>query len=283
LNSRNTFYTINLTLVFILTVAIVRTFILPENLTIPKTTSAGTTSVPDPSQGPSNLQNNSPSDNYSNIIESPLFNSQNSGDSTSQQIVTATAINPPDLKLTGTVAGPPSIARAIIDDLTTHQTHICKTGETIAQATIVSIEKNQVILSIGGKKFTLHQSSGESRTPAQRSSKRIEKKRTTQISLQPSPPRHRAELFDEIMKTATFEPHIINDQSQGLKIKGLESTLITGFLGLQNGDIIQTVNGQKFTNKQKAFQVLKKARTQSHIEIQLIRDNQPKTLTFPLR
>ena len=92
-----------------------------------------------------------------------------------------------------------------------------------------------------------------------------------------------AMLFDEIMKTAIFEPYIVNDQSEGLKIDGLENTLITGFLGLQNGDIIQTVNGQKFSNKQKAFQVLKKARTQSHIDIQLMRDNQPKTLTFPLR
>jgi len=54
-------------------------------------------------------------------------------------------------------------------------------------------------------------------------------------------------------------------------------------LGLQNGDIVQMVNGQSLTNKQKAFQVLQKARSQPRLQIQLLRDGKAKELSFDLQ
>ncbi len=53
-------------------------------------------------------------------------------------------------------------------------------------------------------------------------------------------------------------------------------------IGLRNGDVVQSVNGQQLTSKQKAFQVLMKAKTQSKIDIQLLRDGQSRNLSFDL-
>jgi type II secretory pathway component PulC len=57
---------------------------------------------------------------------------------------------------------------------------------------------------------------------------------------------------------------------------------LANLFGLRNGDIVQTVNGQNLNSKQKAFQVLKKARTQSNISLQLLRDGKAKELSFDL-
>jgi len=54
-------------------------------------------------------------------------------------------------------------------------------------------------------------------------------------------------------------------------------------LGLKNGDIIRTVNGHRLTSKQKAYQIFKKARSQAAMNIELLRDNETKTLSFSLR
>jgi type II secretory pathway component PulC len=73
-----------------------------------------------------------------------------------------------------------------------------------------------------------------------------------------------------------------NHRTEGLKISGLEKIPMAERFGLQNGDVVQSINGQQLTSKQKAFQVLMKARTQSKVDIQLLRDGQRKGLSFDL-
>ena len=67
-------------------------------------------------------------------------------------------------------------------------------------------------------------------------------------------------------------PYIINGQQEGLCITGLDNLSMAGCFGFENGDVIQTINGQLLTNKQKAFQALKKARSQSSLNVQLLRN-----------
>ena len=86
----------------------------------------------------------------------------------------------------------------------------------------------------------------------------------------------------DIFRKATIEPYVKNDQTEGLKITGLENIPMAEMFGFKNGDIVQSVNGQQLTSKQKAFQVLMKAKTQSSIDIRLLRDGQSKNLSFKL-
>jgi len=94
-----------------------------------------------------------------------------------------------------------------------------------------------------------------------------------------------AKLRDiEIMLTkAVIEPYAVDGQVEGLKITGLENMRGAEDLGLKNGDIIRTVNGHRLTGKQKAYQIFKKARSQAAMDIELLRDNETKTLSFSLR
>jgi type II secretory pathway component PulC len=67
-----------------------------------------------------------------------------------------------------------------------------------------------------------------------------------------------------------------------LRITGLDQIPLAEAFGLKNGDIVQAVNGQQLTSKQKAFQILQKAKTQSKVNIRILRDGKSKDLSFNL-
>jgi hypothetical protein len=88
------------------------------------------------------------------------------------------------------------------------------------------------------------------------------------------------EAFLENMKVALY---IVNGKKEGLCITGLDDLNMAGNFGFENGDVIQTINGQMVTNKKKAFQVLKKARSQSSLNFQLLRNKQKMALSFEIK
>ncbi len=57
---------------------------------------------------------------------------------------------------------------------------------------------------------------------------------------------------------------------------------MAGYFGFRNDDVIQTLNGQMLNDKQKAFQVLKKARSQSSLNVQLLRNQHKLDLSFEI-
>ena len=194
------------------------------------------------------------------------------------------------IALLGTLAGSPTLSRAIIKDLKTSSVGLYKIGDTIATATIESIEKECVVLSDHGSRKTLCLGIETKNTGPQvgRFSAGLPKNRdipenqpasasSPAAANQPSNPDIKSILADVVI-----EPHRVNDEVEGLKISGLDNVPEAKSLGLQDGDIIQVVNGQSVTSKQQAFQILKKARSQDSVNIELMRDNKVKTLFFPL-
>jgi type II secretory pathway component PulC len=82
---------------------------------------------------------------------------------------------------------------------------------------------------------------------------------------------------------AVIVPYVVKGQVEGLKITGLEGISSARDLGLKNGDIVCAVNGQRLTSKQKAFQIFKKARSQTAIDIELLRNGKSERLSLTLR
>jgi type II secretion system protein C len=189
------------------------------------------------------------------------------------------------LKLIGTIAGGPATSRAVIQDTKTKSTRLHKIGDVVASATIEAIQTDAVVLQHQGRKKTLSLSTGTATTtagerPLAQAPTRAPRDRSDQQDARaPSP---KLGYVEDIFRKATVEPYTKNGRTTGLKITGLENTPLAGMFGLRNGDVVQTVNGQDLTSKQKAFQVLQKARTQSKIQIQLLRNDQVKELAFDL-
>ena len=87
---------------------------------------------------------------------------------------------------------------------------------------------------------------------------------------------------EAVLNNAAIEPYSVDGRVEGLQITGLENINLARDFGLKNKDVIRSVNGHRLTSKQKAFQVFKKAKSQPTMDIELLRDDDTKKLSFSL-
>jgi type II secretion system protein C len=195
------------------------------------------------------------------------------------------------LALVGTVCGSPEVSRAIIKDVRSDILNLYRVGQAIGDACVESIEKNAVVLLHNGQRKTLTftaTSGGDKGAVQVPSTEAVEqpgeaiepdltdKEGSTLISAGSG-------QMESTLEKAVIEPYVVKGQVEGLKITGLEGIIAARDLGLKNGDIICAVNGQRLTSKQKAYQIFKKARSQTAIDIELLRNGKFEKLSFTLR
>ena len=234
-----------------------------------------------------------PVEDYSVIVEQDIFGSSLR---TNKSLLGDNGVSPAlsaeeelGIALLGTVAGSPEISRAIIKDLETNELSLYKIGDTVATAHIESIEKDVVVLLHQGQRKILALGTRESKRQDIDSTQGALSRNAAQAVETNPPAKSQSTVGDklsdiEIMLTkAVIEPYAIDDQVEGLRITGLENIRGAEEIGLKNGDIIRAVNGHRLTSKQKAYQIFKKARSQEAMNIELLRDNETKTLSFSLR
>jgi len=195
------------------------------------------------------------------------------------------------LDLCGTIAGSPRIAQAVIRDREKKTADIYRIDDEVAGARIVRIERNRVVLQRENQTYVLtgkssYDTAEESNRPAgsggdpRKTAGPVE---TASVPEDIEPEKNsQAQAFENILNVAKIEPFIENGQVKGLRIDGVEQEPMAQFLGLKNGDVITTINGQLLTDKQKAFQVYKKVRSQPQLDMELLRDKKTKQISLAL-
>ncbi|MEN6338048.1 MAG: type II secretion system protein N [Phycisphaerales bacterium] len=237
-----------------------------------------------PDAGPPQTDAAAPAD-YEGILQSNLFAGADSAtDSRRSQVLDSMpSAEELGLRLVGVIAGGPAISRANIQDVKAKTTGVYRIGDTVASATIEAIQHDAVVLRHEGRQLILRLRTGTAGAepqPAAPADPQNEKApaQDKQATLPPV----KADYVAEVFRKATIEPYVKNDKTEGLRITGLDKIPIAEMFGLRDGDVIRSVNGQQLTSKQKAFQVLMKARTQSKVDIELLRNGKSKDLSFGL-
>lgn len=206
------------------------------------------------------------------------------------------------LELIGTVSGSRALSRAIIKNTKTNGLHLYRLGQKVAGALIKSIEENVVILLHNGqsKMLILKSSVGigaADSTPAHSPKPRKGPAEDTNKVPAPelvAPTKQVPEqtsvkiptsfsCVEDMLKKAVIKVYVVNGQTEGLKITGLEKLASAKALGLKSGDIIRQVNGQRLTGMRKAFQVFQKAKSRPTLTLELSRGGETKKLSFTLQ
>ena len=238
-------------------------------------------------------------DNPDIIIKRNIFGS--SGLSSAKQNpeqdtkVNSISVLKAQLRLLATVAGDEEVACAVIENVKTKIQDLYRIGDIIEGTRIERIDRNKIVLVNEGQREVLHLYVTDG------NSGRIEKSAEPVIAQKPdaaeavnviSPTEReinkkaflaRVGGMEAIIKTVQIAPYVEDGKEKGVRITGLEGLSMARFVGFENGDIIQNINGSTVTNRRKAFQILRKARSQSSISIQLLRGQQEKKLSFGIK
>ncbi len=205
------------------------------------------------------------------------------------------------LNLVGTIIGADDQHYAIIEDLKQRGVQaLYQVGDAIQHALLIEIRSDCAVLEKNGTYETLcfPQKGKEAKAPEPR-------RRTAALLTSPqSAPaeeqdsiaridnatwrvsREFMEQFTNIgtlSKMARVQPYIVQGRPQGFLLTRLRRNGILPKIGLQNGDVLQKVNGLSITSPEdalKAYQQLQQAGT---VRLEILRRNSPTTLTYEIR
>jgi type II secretion system protein C len=244
-------------------------------------------------------KDSSPADNPDIIIERNIFGSsgwnstgQNPKQETEEDSI---SVIKAQLRLLATVAGDEDVACAVIENVKTKVQDLYRTGDVIEGTQIESIDRNKIVLLSNGRREILNLYVAGSTTDrietvaepvaAQKedASDVVNIISSTEREINKRAFLARVGGMEAILKKVKVAPFIEGGEEKGVRITGLEDLSMARYVGFENGDIIQNINGSTVTNRRKAFQILRKARSQSSIKIQLLRNQQEKQLLFGIK
>lgn len=205
--------------------------------------------------------------------------------------------SPLKARLIGTITGPRESSLALVEDETTHAAEFYKVGETfMTQATVLAIERNRIVISRAGNQEILAIYEEEI-SPLTSTSSSLPPP-TLPAGAGPVEVRKVAEnsfevnrlAFEEVTKNlgtimtqARIVPHFIEGKIAGYKIFAIKPDSIYTDLGMQNGDVLQKVNGVDIESPEKALQILSQLKTETDFQIDVVRGGKPMTFSYRLR
>ena len=197
-------------------------------------------------------------------------------------------------RLLGTVASDKGASYAVLEDRATKTQDLYRVGDSIGEARIDRIEQNRVVvLNMGVRQVLDLVMTGSSSRPGKAVRKKTppaEKARPEnmlrvvangerQINTRASAS-NVGQVARSFLSKMKLSPQTASGKAGGLRVSGLGDSTMAQLVGLRDGDVIQSINGHSVPNRRKATQVLKKARQLGSARLQLLRNQEQKSLAF---
>ncbi|ETX07654.1 MAG: hypothetical protein ETSY2_09990 [Candidatus Entotheonella gemina] len=209
---------------------------------------------------------------------------------------------PLQLKLTGTATSDDGRNYAFIEDAATrgHQ-QLYQVGDVIQNRIIIEIRDDCVILEQNGKYeqlcFPNHQDSatitpGRQRVSRTQSETAEEDEESNEdvVQIDDATWRIRRQLMQEqfanlggLSQQARVMPHIEHGETRGFRFTNLKANSLLQKIGLQQGDVLQKVNGITITSMQDAMQAYAQLQQAGTVRLEILRRNRASTLTYEIR
>ena len=87
----------------------------------------------------------------------------------------------------------------------------------------------------------------------------------------------------ELMRTARIIPHEENGRVVGVKMYGIRRNSLLGRLGVQNGDMLRTINGYDMSSPDSALEAYARLRSADHLTLSVVRRGQPITVDYNIQ
>ena len=85
------------------------------------------------------------------------------------------------------------------------------------------------------------------------------------------------------MSIARIVPSFKNGKPNGFKLFSIKPGSIYSKIGMQNGDVIQRINGYEMNSPDKALEIYQKLKDASSINIDMLRRGQSRSVSYNIR
>jgi len=191
---------------------------------------------------------------------------------------------PPGLVLVGTAEG---AGYAVFMDTATGKQKAFRVGESVfGGAAVNSVSTKKAVLVSGGRKFTYSVPATLPALPAasagqgaQVASKRGEDRWVVD---------QRAvsgvfDNMDKVLTDARFTPYIADGKLTGFRVNEVKPQGVFGLIGLEDGDVVLSINEYGLDSPGKVAQVLGGLKGESEVKVDLLRGGKPRTLRYQIR
>lgn len=186
-----------------------------------------------------------------------------------------------NLKLLGTILG--NTPLAFIFDPAVSRSGLYRVGDVISQVKIVSIESGKVMLEKDGVWRELLLSAG-SQDPVRPGKGIVKDESGALVISKADMMRQMLQAKDLLSKIKILPLPSQNAANRlaGFRIDNVPAGSIIEEAGIRNGDVICSIQGRQLGSLQDAWSMFNRVQDESRVEIVLLRDDKPVTLTYQI-
>jgi general secretion pathway protein C len=197
-----------------------------------------------------------------------------------------------NLKLWGTVTGSDEQAYAVIEDTKKREQNLYRIGDSIQNAIVKIIRRAKVVLQVDGRDEVLAmeeiQQGGSSRRSSVRSVSQSRSSssgpaRTQRVSMRRSMINDAINDVSRLMTEVKIQPHMEDGRPDGLAITNIKPNSIFRRMGLRNGDILKTVEGQEIRTVDDALRLYDSMKTSDRVSVEIERRGSRRTIDYSIR
>jgi len=194
-----------------------------------------------------------------------------------------------NIKLLGTIVAGENSA-AIVAVAKRREQQVFFIGDRIQPGVILKkVEAEAIVVERGGKleRISLEQGAKLTATPmpgaAIAANLGLASAQPTSIKMNRAHLQQQLQNFPVLMTQAKAAPHFVNGKPGGFAITQIAPGSLYQQAGLQNGDIILTVNGKQITNAKQAMNLYQTLKSAAAIDLELIRAGQIRKIHYDIR
>ena len=192
-----------------------------------------------------------------------------------------------NLKLWGTVTGSTEQAYAVIEDTQKREQKLYRIGDSIQNAVVKIIRRAKVVLQVDGKDEVLAmeelKKGKKSRMASRRPQRTSSQTRTQRVSLKRSMINDAINDVSKLMTDVKIQPHMADGRPDGLAISNIKPNSIFRRMGLRNGDILKSVEGQDIRTVDDALRLYDSMKTADSVTVEIERRGSKRTIDYSIR
>ncbi len=237
---------------------------------------------------------------YQRILRGDLFHPTQRGlELVQPEVQAAVPAAPLDLPLilVGTVEGQGEGSFAILEDRITHEQQLYRLKDTVKEGAILAkVERNQVVIQLGSQEQVLVIYSDGTQDVAPPTPGAV----SSPVETAPGPAGIRQVqpnrwLLDkqevtaalanlsQLLTKARVVPNFTDGKPDGFKIFSIAPDSLYAKIGLQNGDVLQQINGVEVKDPENFMRVFQQLKDETMIALDFVRNNRRESYTYEIR